>query len=227
MKALGQIDEAISAYRSASSTIESIRQEMSKCYGKTVRSFREPAGPLYLELVDLLLQRAASPGDRKEYQPYLLEAREAVESLKVSELRDYFRDDCVDAARSVVTRLDVVSKSAVVIYPIILQDRTELLVSLPSGMKRYSVPVGAEAMKQEVKSFRKKLEKLTTREFLPHAQKLYGWLIRPLEEDLAAASADTLVFVPDGPLRTIPMAALHDGKQFLIRQICHSDHAWT
>ncbi len=27
---------------------------------------------------------------------------------------------------------------------------------------------------------------------------------------------DTLVFVPDGSLRTIPMAALHDGKQFLI-----------
>jgi CHAT domain-containing protein len=29
---------------------------------------------------------------------------------------------------------------------------------------------------------------------------------------------DTLVFVPDGPLRTIPMAALHDGKQFLINR---------
>jgi CHAT domain-containing protein len=27
---------------------------------------------------------------------------------------------------------------------------------------------------------------------------------------------DTLVFVPDGPLRTIPMAALHDGRQFLV-----------
>jgi len=29
---------------------------------------------------------------------------------------------------------------------------------------------------------------------------------------------DTLVFVPDGPLRTIPMAALHDGNQFLINR---------
>ncbi|HBD10089.1 MAG TPA: hypothetical protein DCZ69_17695, partial [Syntrophobacteraceae bacterium] len=120
------------------------------------------------------------------------------------------------AARTVATKLDAVSKSAVVIYPIILQNRTELLVSLPAGMKRYTVPVGAQAMKQEVKAFRKKLEKLTTREFLPYAQELYTWLIRPLEKDLAAASVDTLVFVPDGPLRTIPMAALHDGKQFLI-----------
>jgi CHAT domain-containing protein len=67
-----------------------------------------------------------------------------------------------------------------------------------------------------VREFRRKLEKRTTREYLPHARRLYTWLISPLEADLAQARIDTLVFVPDGPLRTIPMAALHDGKQFLI-----------
>ncbi|SPF48701.1 conserved hypothetical protein [Syntrophobacter sp. SbD1] len=216
LKADGQIDEAISAYRRASLTLASIRQEMSNCYGRAGTSFHEPAEPLFREFVDLLLLRAASAGGREENEPYLLEAREVLESLKATELRDYFRDDCVDAARSVVTKLDVVSRSAVVIYPVLLQDRTELLVSLPSGIKRYSTPVGAEAMKQEVNSFRRNLEKITTREFLPHAQKLYNWLIRPFEQDLELASADTLVFVPDGPLRSIPMAALHDGKQFLI-----------
>jgi CHAT domain-containing protein len=71
-------------------------------------------------------------------------------------------------------------------------------------------------MTNEVRQFRRKLEKRTTREYLPHARKLYDWLIRPLEADLATAGVDTLVFVPDGPLRTIPMAALHDGKQFLV-----------
>jgi CHAT domain-containing protein len=109
-----------------------------------------------------------------------------------------------------------VAQSAVVIYPILLADRTELLVSLPTGLKRVLVPVGAEPLTEEVRQLRRKLEKRTTREYLPHAQKLYNWLIRPLEADLAASSVDTLVFVPDGALRTIPMAALHDGKQFLI-----------
>ena len=33
---------------------------------------------------------------------------------------------------------------------------------------------------------------------------------------MASTTIDILVFVPDGPLRTIPMAALHDGQQFLI-----------
>ena len=62
------------------------------------------------------------------------------------------------------------------------------------------------------------VEKRTTREYLPHAQQLYAWLIRPLEPDLASFQIDTLVFIPDGPLRTVPMAALHDGRQFLIEK---------
>jgi CHAT domain-containing protein len=213
---LGTIDDAIGAYRRAVRTLQSIRPELSVSYGAPQTSFRETMGPAYFELVDLLLQRAASLKDRDQVGPYLIEAREAVELFKAAELRDYFRDDCVDTALSKITKLDVVAQTAVVIYPIILPDRTELLVSLPTGLKRHLVPVGAETLTQEVRQFRRKLEKRTTREYLPHAQKLYDWLIRPLEADLASFPIDTLVFVPDGALRTIPMAALHDGKQFLI-----------
>src|SRR4029077_17329591 len=197
-------------------TLQSIRPELSASYGAPQTSFRETMGPVYFELVDLLLQRASSLQDPNQVGPYLIEARESVELFKAAELRDYFRDDCVDTALSKVTQLDVLAKSAVVIYPILLPDRIELLVSLPTGLKRILVPVGAETLTKEVREFRRKLEKRTTREYLPHAQKLYDWLIRPLEADLASFPIATLVFVPDGALRTIPMATLHDGKQFLI-----------
>src|SRR5207253_6538007 len=138
------------------------------------------------------------------------------ELFKAVELQDYFQDDCVDTTRSKVAQLEGVTQGAVVVYPILLPDRTELLLSLPDGLQRFTVPVGAEALTQEVREFRLMLEKRTTREYLPHAQQLYNWLIRPFEPALASVSVDTLVFVPDGPLRTIPMAALHDGQQFLI-----------
>jgi CHAT domain-containing protein/Tfp pilus assembly protein PilF len=211
-------DAAISAYRRATSSLESVRQEMPHCYGRPQTSFREPASPLYMECVDLLLQRAAVATDAAEAEPYLLEAREKLESLKVTELRDYFNDECVDAAKSATTRLDIVSESAVVIYPILLEDRLELLVSLPSGMKRFCVPVGARLVTERIRSFRRNLEKLTTREYMDQARELYDCLVRPLEEDLRSSSAATLVFVPDGPLRTIPMAALHDGHEFLVEK---------
>jgi CHAT domain-containing protein/Tfp pilus assembly protein PilF len=216
LKKLGTIDDAIGSYRRAVRTLQSIRPELTVSYGAPQTSFRETMGPVYFELVDLLLQRGASLQDRDQVGPYLIEARETIELFKAAELRDYFRDDCVDTALSKITTLDVVAQTAVVIYPILLADRTELLLSLPSGLKRVLVPVGAETLTEEVRQLRRRLEKRTTREYLPHAQKLYNWLIRPLEADLAASSIDTLVFVPDGALRTIPMAALHDGKQFLI-----------
>ncbi len=216
LKKLGVVDDAIASYRRAVYTLQAIRQELSIGYGPQPTSFRETIGPVYFELVDLLLQRAGTVRTPAEIAPYLIEARETVELFKVAELRDYFRDDCVDTALSKITKLDVVSQTAVVVYPILLADRIELLVSLPSGLKRVSVPVGIDRLTQEVRQFRRRLEKRTTREYLPHAQQLYTWLIRPLETDLKASGTDTLVFVPDGPLRTIPMAALHDGKQFLI-----------
>ena len=218
LKKQGTVDDALSAYRRAVHTLQSIRPELSVTYGGLQTSFRESVGPVYFELVDLLLQRAGSLQNRDQVGAYLVEARAAVELLKAAELRDYFRDDCVDTLLSKTTGLDVVSRTAVVVYPILLPDRMELLVSLPTGLKRFSVQVGAAALTREVRELRHKLEKRTTREYLSHAQRLYEWLMRPLEADLAALRIDTLVFVPDGPLRTIPMAALHDGKQFLVEK---------
>lgn len=216
--AQGNLDDALSAYGRAAFTLDPLRQEMSFGAGGAQAGLRDSVKPFLFEYADLLLKRAAKSPDQKESQPYLLKAREVVESLKAAELRDYFRDDCVDALQASVTPLDRISKTAAVVYPIIFPDRTELLVSLPSGLKRISVPVAEKTLTEEIRTFRKRLEKRTTRQYLQPAQQLYDWLIRPLEADLQAFKIDTLVFVPDGPLRTIPMAALHDGQGFLIQK---------
>ncbi len=218
LKQLGKIDDAIAAYRRAVYTLQTMRQEMDRCYGNPLSSFRKTAESVCFELTDLLLQRAAtieSPGEKNEL---LMQSRDIVEMLRVYELRNYFKDDCVDASRFKTVRLDTISRTTAIIYPILLPDRTEVLISLPSGLKRFSVKVGKENMTREIKVFRKKLEKRTTWEFLPHAQRLYDYLIRPVERDLSSFGINTLVFVPGGPLRTVPMGALHDGKQFLIEK---------
>jgi CHAT domain-containing protein len=98
----------------------------------------------------------------------------------------------------------------------VLTDRLEILLSLPDGMKRYTVPVSAEKLNNEINRFRARLEKRTTHQYKRHAKNIYSWLIKPLEKDLKAQQIDTLVFIPDGTLRTIPLSALYDGKDFLI-----------
>ena len=71
---------------------------MSTCYGSPPVSFRETVEPLYLEYVDILLRRTAPDQKPDASQQDLVEARMAIESLKAAELREYFQDECVDAA---------------------------------------------------------------------------------------------------------------------------------
>lgn len=56
--------------------------------------------------------------------------------------------------------------------------------------------------------------------YLSSAQKLYQWLIAPVEKALeeSGSTVDTLAFAMDTGLRTLPIAALHDGEQFLIEK---------
>jgi CHAT domain-containing protein len=106
-----------------------------------------------------------------------------------------------------------------VIYVIPLPKRTELLVSLPSGrIERFKADVPEDKLIETVRLFRLNLEDRSTESYIEQAQQLYAWLIKPLEPLMSKAQLDTMVFVPDGALRTIPMAALQDGGKFLIEK---------
>ena len=218
LAATGKLDEAIASYGHATTTLRPIRMEVASAWGNDSFAEEDSVRALYFELADLLLHRASLTGDAQGAEQYLRRARDAIETYKAAELRDYFRDDCVDTLQARITKLDRLAAGTAVVYPIVFADRLELLVSLPNGLKRLSIPVSSTTLTQEVRAFRRTVEKRTTREYLPHAQQLYAWLIRPLEPDLASFRIDTLVFIPDGPLRTVPMAALHDGGQFLIEK---------
>jgi CHAT domain-containing protein len=54
--------------------------------------------------------------------------------------------------------------------------------------------------------------------YLAPAQQLYEWMIKPLEEALQKQGINNLVFLMDLPLRSLPLAALHDGKSFLVEK---------
>ena len=132
------------------------------------------------------------------------------------ELEDYFRDDCVARYLARKQSVELTAPRTAVIYPVPLPDRLELLVSIGSEMRQFTVPVGEAELRREALALRRLLEKRTTYQYLPHARRLYDWIIRPMEATLASAGVDTLVFVPDQPLRSIPLSALHDGHDFLV-----------
>jgi len=219
LAAQGKALQALAAYRRAVVTLQSIRAEFTASNKTVAATLREDASPLFLALADLLLRQSEAEQARAQEQALLREARETVELLKTTELQDYFQDDCVAAVRSRIKELDAtIVPGTAVLYPITLSDRVELLLSLPDGLKKYSVPVASKALVDEVHLFRQRLEKRTTRQYLKQARQLYEWLIRPLEQELASHRIDTLVVVPGPALRAVPIAALHDGTDFLIRR---------
>jgi CHAT domain-containing protein len=216
-RAEGDGDGALRQYRAAAATLARMRAEGTAPLSSD-RSFARDVEPLYDELVDLLLYRASTTEDAAERHELLAEARNTIEDQKVAELRDYFQDDCLDSQRRAAPES---VPGALVVYPILLPDRMELVVGSAHGLESISVPVGRARLSAEVHALRTLLEKRTTRQFLPHAEQLYDWLVRPLEARLAEPGISALVFVPSGPLRTIPLAALHDRDthRFLIERV--------
>jgi CHAT domain-containing protein len=210
-KAQNNIDASISAYRLAVENIQLIRNELP-----TTTAFKDVLGPVFFELTDLLLQRPNGINDENKVEEYLKEARQTMELLKAAELQDYFQDNCVTALQSRTTNLDNVQERTAVLYPILLKDRLEILLSFSDGMQRTVVDIGADTLREKINKFRVQLVNLGSDEYLGLARELYDILIRPMQPKLEARKIDTLVIVPDSALRTIPIAALHDGKRFLI-----------
>jgi CHAT domain-containing protein len=217
-EARGDAGAAIAHYRRAHASLGAFRHDLLIELRLAGESYRDAIGPAFTGYADLLLKTADGERDPAARRERLLEARAAVEQMKTVELEDYFQDECVARLRSRVRSLEALAPRTAVVYPVILPGRLDLLVSAGDEIEKVSVPVPAAAIEARAHAFRRLLEKRSTREYLPHAQQLYDWLVRPLEPFLAARSVDTVVVVPDGALRGIPFAALHDGTDFLVHR---------
>ncbi len=198
------------AYTQAVTTLQSLRQDLIAINQDVQFSFREQVEPVYREFVDLLLQGNVS-------QTNLKQARQTIEALQLAELNNFFREACLDP---IAKPADEIDPTAAVIYPIILPDRLEVIVSIPNqplrhyatSMPKAEVETAIDRMMQSMRLTSFQQERLSA------AQPLYQWLIQPAIAFLQAHSIQTLVFVMDGALRQLPIAALHNGQNYLIEQ---------
>ncbi|MUG91661.1 CHAT domain-containing protein [Scytonema sp. UIC 10036] len=209
-KSQGNVKAAIVAYDLAVNELKSLRSDLVSINRDVQFSFQESVEPIYRELVDLLLQSKPSSEN-------LARARETIEALQLAELDNFFREACLEAKPQ---QIDQIDKTGAVIYPIILPDRLEVILSIPGKpLLSYKTSLSKTELENKMKRMRQSLNlAYSQEERLRLYQYLYDRLIRPAEFDLANSGVKTLVFVLDGSLRSLPMAALHDGKQFLVEK---------
>jgi filamentous hemagglutinin family protein len=125
-----------------------------------------------------------------------------------------------DALKTIASQTQ---NQSAIIYVTALPDQLDLVVFTPEGRPiSRSVPeVKREQLLKVAQEFRDKITAprlRNTTSYLPPAQQLYKWLIAPIEAELQAAKINTLLFSMDAGLRSLPVAALHDGKQFLVEK---------
>lgn len=121
-----------------------------------------------------------------------------------------------------------IKPNAVILYPLILKDRIELVLVTPDGLPIHRpVPVKQEDLNRVIVEFSSALTNrrdalLKTNQAIAQikvpARQLYDWLIKPIENDLTRVDAQTIIYAPDSQLRYIPLAALYDGRQWLVQR---------
>ena len=218
LKDSGNIKGAIAAYTEAVATLQSLRSDLVAINPDIQFSFREGVEPIYRQLVDLLLQ---SDNTSQPSQQNLIQARAVIESLQLAELDNFFRTACIAGKPVQIDQvIDQDDPTAAVVYPIILPDRLDVILKLPhQNLLHYKTTIAQNDVEKTIDDLRKELTRpFTVRTAQTLSQTIYDWLLRPAEEALAQSQVKTLVFVLDGSLRNIPMAALYDGQQYLVQK---------
>jgi CHAT domain-containing protein len=212
LKAQGDFTAALAAYNQAFKNLESLRSDLIASNPEIQFSFQESVEPVYRELVNLQLQVGGNP---KTIQHNLKEARNVIESLRVAELNNFFRSVCLKA-KVEIDKLLQQDKKAAIIYPIILPERLEVILTLPGNkeLSRYSTSISQDKVESTVASLRNNLLDVAgSFQVQELSQEIYEWLIRPAEAQLSKNGIKTLVFVLDRELQNLPMAVLYDKQQ--------------
>ncbi|MBI4780708.1 MAG: CHAT domain-containing protein [Oscillatoriophycideae cyanobacterium NC_groundwater_1537_Pr4_S-0.65um_50_18] len=206
---------AIAAYDGAIKSLQAIRYDLVSVNPDVQFSFRDKVEPVYRQFVDLLLQPGAEPS-----QDNIRQARSTIEALQLAELDNFFRAACLAPKQQLDAVVDQADPTAAVIYATILSDRIEVILKIPQQpLRHYATFLPQDQVEKTLESLRRNIaEPDALRQTQIQSQQVYSWLIQPSESAIAQSHIKTIVFVLDGLLRNIPMAALYDGHQYLIEQ---------
>jgi len=123
----------------------------------------------------------------------------------------------IEADRALQGKLAQWGKGTVAISTIVGDDRYRVILTTPNVQVDGKTEIKSGDLNRKIFEFRAALlnRSLDPR---PLGKELYDILVKPIEADLAAAGAMTIIWSLDGTLRYIPVAALWDGDHYLVEK---------
>lgn len=214
----GNISEAIRAYQRAIATLDGIRNDLLTANRDIQFNFRDPVEPIYRELIALKLESVPTNTLVAASNDNFNSVLDIFDSLQLAELQNYFGNDC--AIEEAIDDTDIDRDAVAVFHSIILPQRTAIIATFPNGDRQLVwLDLDAETLRQEVIALNEGLVRWYDNEYdRAIAQTLYQQIVSPFADNLQPRKINTLVFIQDGILRSVPMSALYDGQQYLVEK---------
>lgn len=212
-----QRELATASYKTSLTTLDSLREDLVSLTREIQFDFHEQIEPIYKEYAQLLLTKKSLSNQD------LANAVDAIESLQVAELDNYFQDACITSNVKNISQID---KNAIAIYTLILPDSLEVIMAMNNpddvtsdSFRHHRAQISQEDLENIVQQLRLYItEPDRTVEVRRLSQQLYNLLIEPFARNLDEQQPENLVFILDGILQTIPMSVLYDGEQYLLEK---------
>jgi len=108
----------------------------------------------------------------------------------------------------------------VALYTLVGEDKYRVIVITADVMHAHAYPLSAADLRAKVFRFRRAIQdpEEPAEVVVPLARELYRILLAPAQKDLDGARASTLLWSLDDVLRYLPLAALHDGRGYLVEK---------
>ncbi|WP_424100007.1 CHAT domain-containing protein [Moorena producens] len=243
----GKRKEAIAYYEAAVKTLESVRGDLLTINSDVQFSFRDNVEPLYRQLVALLLpiEEEEPKQDKLKKSLYYVDSLQLAELqnfVRCNPQGDFAAvqleqsDNQGNPIEVFHKRINGITKTyekpIALIYPIILKNQVSVILKLPGE----NIPLLYKRLKKDninggYKDWNELIKRVHYNQRKPrfYSNKesdikplkiLYKLLIKPFEEAIETNRVDTVVFILDGSLRNISMAALYDEdkQEFLVQK---------
>lgn len=215
---MGHIAQALQAFASAFDAAESIRTDLPKLDEKGRSWFSQTLFPLYLERISLLVEQSAVNRSKVSRHALLKESILTLEAINRASLEEFLGHTCgvPDQKLRLTDLLDNGEAHTAFLYPFLAGDRGYVILASSGEMEVFPLgSMNARTLQQKLGGFAKVLANQDS-DPLPLAKEIYGFLFAPLETTLKKGEVKRIVVVPDSLFRKIPLAALHDGKSYLV-----------
>ncbi len=222
------IQKAVSSYEKAFELLQATNSEPIVINNPSLKTLaRENIVRVYKGLMESLLLQSyinnITEFNKQNFERAIERAIQLFEALQLTKLSNFSQKDNsiqIASLNKNLVQIHKIDSTAAVIYTFLFSDRIGLIVQLPRHrFILYMVDVTEKTVKETLTRIQVDLlRRESDIDTYTRLNQVYDWLIRPLEPELARSGVETLVFVPDEHFQRIPIAALFDGKQYLIER---------